>query len=107
MCEMPSVYGEAGQRARKPHICCECGRQIEIGEIYQKAAGIWEGSPQSFHTCAECWEVREDLREDLPSGYIYSEETACTLAFGNLREAIADEDREVSRWLTDTSCQPG
>ena len=97
MCDVPSVYGEGARRARKLHFCCECARQIEIGEIYQVAEGIWEDGPQSFHTCVECYEVREDLREDMPSGYVYSEETACALAFGCLRDTLAAEDFEVSR----------
>ena len=96
MCEMPTTSTMNARRAKKPHDCVECSRRIEPGEIYEHVWGIWEGTAETFHTCAECWEVRQDLREDMPSGHVYDEETSCALAFGNLREALADEDREVS-----------
>jgi len=32
--EMPTVWHEREPRARKQHICCECGRTISVGQIY-------------------------------------------------------------------------
>ncbi len=97
MCDVPSLYREGAHCARKTSVCCECRRKIEPGEIYLYAWGIWEGDSNSYCTCAECWEVREDLREDMPSGAVYDDETACALAFGCLRDALATEDLEVGR----------
>jgi hypothetical protein len=96
MCELPSIYRECALRARKVAVCCECQRQIETGEVYQYAWGIWEDNPASYRTCAECWEVREDLRNDMPSGSVYGEETACTLAFGCLRDTLETATLEAS-----------
>jgi hypothetical protein len=97
MCEIASVYRQAPHSARKPHVCCECNREINPREIYLCAWGIWEGAAETYCTCAECWEVREELRADMPSGYVYTEETACALAFGWLRDTLADQAREASR----------
>ena len=47
--------------ARKAHICCECERQIEVGEQYQKVSGIWDGEPETYKTCSECAEIRDTL----------------------------------------------
>lgn len=66
MCETPSVYREQAYVARKAHVCEECGRIIVIGELYQSVWGVWEGRGETFGTRAECWEVREDLSEDMP-----------------------------------------
>jgi hypothetical protein len=103
MCEVATIYRQGAHRARKPVACCECGRQIEPGEVYLHSWGVWEGTAEIYRTCAECWEVREDLREDMPSGYVYDEETACALAFGCLRDTLATEDLEVSREIRRTS----
>lgn len=97
MCEAPSVYRFAASQARKPHRCVECGRRIEPGEIYEYVWGVWDGTPASIHTCTECFEVRAELREDMPHGHVYDEETECALAFGNLRDALADFIRESER----------
>lgn len=48
-------------KASKPHKCCECGRQINPGECYERTAGKWEGDFHMFKTCEQC----EDLRESL------------------------------------------
>jgi hypothetical protein len=96
MCEIPRVYREQVCKAAKSYQCCECARVISVGELYQYAWGVWNGEPSAFSTCAECFEVREELRDTMPSGYVYSDETACALAFGNLREALADECREMN-----------
>ena len=91
MCDYPSVYRATVATARKPHVCVECRRRIEPGEIYEYVWGVWSGDPASIHTCAECFEVRAELFETMPSGMVYSDETACALAFGNLRETLATE----------------
>lgn len=41
-------------RARKQHKCDECGRTIEPGETYRRAAGIYEGDFWDSKMCAHC-----------------------------------------------------
>lgn len=46
-------------KARKEHKCCECRRIITKGEEYQRWAGKWDGSVESFKTCLLCVQIRE------------------------------------------------
>ncbi len=47
-------------RARKRHKCCECGGQIEVGELYEYAKGRSDGIFQDYHTCIPCARIRVD-----------------------------------------------
>ena len=60
-CEAPQAFSETIRKARKSHKCCECFRQINIGEKYQYVSGIWDGDPDSFKTCLSCYEIRNDF----------------------------------------------
>ena len=93
MCDAPTVFRATAHRARTPKVCDECRRTIEPGELYENAFGVWSGDAATYHTCAECWEVRNDLYDDLsqPDSGMYAEEVACALAFGNLREELAEQ----------------
>jgi hypothetical protein len=77
-----------GVRSATSRICCECRRAIPSGELHEYAWGICEG--ESFHerTCAECYEIREDLRSDMIDNGLYQDEIAEDLAFGGLRDAL-------------------
>ena len=50
----PEAFSETDRKARKEHICGECGRTIHPGETYHYESGIWEGEPKSHKTCADC-----------------------------------------------------
>jgi hypothetical protein len=45
--------------ARKPHVCCECGRPIAVGEKYERASGRCDGGMWSEKTCLVCAEIAE------------------------------------------------
>jgi hypothetical protein len=53
-CESPSAYSSTSRRARKAHLCYECGTGIAPGETYRYVSGIWDGSPSSYHFHTEC-----------------------------------------------------
>lgn len=55
------VIEESGHRnARKPHVCSECRRQIEIGETYYWSRGLMSGDGWwKTKQCAHC-EVGKD-----------------------------------------------
>ena len=57
----PTVFREKMVKARKQHVCYECGKRIEIGEEYQYIFGVWDGDASSFHTCEPCADLRESL----------------------------------------------
>ncbi len=47
------------RKARKPHICSECNKQIVPGEKYEHAGGKSDGDLWSFDTCVVCAEIAE------------------------------------------------
>lgn len=51
-----AVYDATDRRARKQHVCGECGRRIAPGEVYNAAGGLDSyGSGWHHHkTCAHC-----------------------------------------------------
>jgi len=84
MCESPEVYDERTVQARKAHICCECGLGIHPGERYERVRGKWSGEWLTFRTCLPCRDLRNLLLSTVP-------QYCCELAFGDLREACAEE----------------
>lgn len=51
-------YSQDIVRARKPHVCCECGEPIPVGASYQRAAGKSDGRLWSVKTCQLCADIR-------------------------------------------------
>lgn len=73
-------YHAKTRKARKPHVCCECGARIQPGQAYEHVSGKWDGAIGQFKTCSLCVEIRtkfscdgswafmrvwDSLREDL------------------------------------------
>jgi hypothetical protein len=76
-CVYPSDFYDAPEfvttslrRARKPYRCGECGDPISVGDLYEYAAGKWDGRFSCFRTCARCVNVRTDY---FPHGWSYGE----------------------------------
>jgi hypothetical protein len=42
---------------RKPHVCEQCGRRIEIGSPSHYRTGVWEGHFYAEHAHVECHEA--------------------------------------------------
>lgn len=57
--ESAECFNAVEIKSRKQHKCFECRRTIEIGEIYERATGNWDGSWNTFKTCADCLSIRE------------------------------------------------
>ena len=57
-------------KARKNHKCCECGRKIEKGEIYEYYVAVWDGDLGTFKTCKGCKIIRDEL---FCGGWTYGE----------------------------------
>lgn len=72
-------HRQKNKKARKPHVCDECNRTIEPGEIYTDTFGKSEGDIVQHCLCQHCcvpvrwliencggwvfWEVREEIEE--------------------------------------------
>lgn len=51
-------YAEKVVKARKPHRCCECGDEIGVGSLYERASGKSDGDFFAVNTCLACREIR-------------------------------------------------
>lgn len=56
-------------KARKQHVCCECGIAIEPGDEYERAFGVWDGHPDTFRTCVDCVRARRTMIEATRRAY--------------------------------------
>ena len=61
--ECPTIYSEEYPKARKSHVCCECGSVISVGEKYQRVRGLWDDFA-TFKTCMFCADLRDKARAD-------------------------------------------
>ena len=41
-------------KARKTHICQQCGRDIEPGETYRRQGMVWDGRMSASIVCLQC-----------------------------------------------------
>ena len=53
-CEPWAIYNEARRKARKTHICEECGRGIAAGEEYLRIEGLCDGKWSTYKLCQHC-----------------------------------------------------
>ena len=52
-------YSERTRRAAKPHVCCECGEAIAVGQSYEVVTGKSDGDLWTQRTCLPCVEVHK------------------------------------------------
>jgi len=57
-CDGPELYTVTKPRARKPHKCGECGREIKLSEKYENVVGLWGGRFNIHKTCSVCLDIR-------------------------------------------------
>jgi hypothetical protein len=62
--DAPDFYERKNVKARKPHHCKECHREIPVGEVYECVSGKWDGTVSTFCTCAECQDIATALSCD-------------------------------------------
>jgi hypothetical protein len=68
--DAPEFWREKSHRARKPHKCEECGREISPGEVYWYGFGKQEGSTYDSRTCAHCRVASNWLLRNC-NGFVY------------------------------------
>ena len=61
--EYSDVWIEKTVRARKEHICCECGGKIRRGEIHNTAKSLYEGEWSLLRRCPACQAAACDMEE--------------------------------------------
>ena len=78
--EMPRLITETMPKARKKHICCECGSVITPGEKYEKISGLWDKF-ETYKTCLFCAEVRQQAHSEfdlnLDEGFVFGQLWEC------------------------------
>ncbi len=90
----PSAYTAKVVKARKAHTCEECGRNIEPGENYERASGIWEDEPHTYKTCRQCLALREYVEAHIPC-FCWAHGNMIMDA-RNVLEALADSTSETA-----------
>lgn len=84
----PSYDGFTSERivkAKKQHVCVECGKTINIGEKYEYTFGVWDGEHDVYKTCCDCVSLRSIFFCD---GWYYG--MMWEMAYEIVREAITD-----------------
>lgn len=89
--EAASVYEAKDTKARRNHMCSECRRTIQPGEIYERVGMLFDGRWSRFKTCAHCMAARSWL-EKVCGGFLH----------GCVKEDLLDHWNQVgyqSKWL--------
>lgn len=67
------VVGPKPTKARKRHVCGECGREIQPGQSYWFERGVNDGCWYSWKECVPCHEIRGMFCEDVQSGNLHDD----------------------------------
>jgi len=67
-CEIPEFFSDKTPVARKVHMCCECGTEIEKGEKYYYCCGLWDGDFSQYRQHLDCLKACETFRDKLNDG---------------------------------------
>jgi hypothetical protein len=76
--------------ARKEHVCNECRRVVQPGEVYERIVMLCDGDFETAKTCTECVEARKWLLQEC-GGFIV----------GQVLEELEehwDEEVELRSW---------
>jgi hypothetical protein len=59
--ERVTLLSRTRPKARIPHVCGECGIEIQPGECYERDATVYEGLFAAYITCIPCVRVRTSM----------------------------------------------
>jgi len=59
--ERAEAFRETHVKARKPHKCECCGRQIRTGETYLRHWSVYEGNVSNAKLCSDCASDRAEF----------------------------------------------
>lgn len=74
-------------KARKDHICYECGEPILKGDSYERVTAKWDRDIDTIKTCRNCLSIREEFFCD---GYLHG------TMWDDYEEHIRYSDGEIS-----------
>ena len=92
------------RRARKPHKCCECHKEIAIGERYEHARDKFDGEMWTAETCLICAEIADAFycNGRLYGGGLWDEMESCfeSMTTGCLKQltTAAAKAELMRRW---------
>ena len=81
------LISDTKRKARKIHVCGECGRDILLGEVYEYHVGKSDGILETHKTCADCLSIRTEFFCD---GWLYG------MIRERLAEHIGEEDGDIA-----------
>lgn len=99
----PAFVSSKIHKARKLHICGECGKTIHPGDEYEYVAGLWSGILGIHKTCEVCLEIRNMF---FCEGWAYGEIHQDLYGYINYSDASVSEDclLELSKKARDIVC---
>lgn len=62
--EQPKFYRRENPKCRKVTKCCECRGEIKVGEQYHKVSGVWGAEFDTYRTCNDCEQLRDEINKD-------------------------------------------
>lgn len=77
----PEFHVVSVRKARKCHVCCECGCTITMRCQYEHVNGKWDGKVSVFKICLICREIRNNHASCSNYGELYE----------TLRECLGDD----------------
>lgn len=84
--EVCQVYEVTWRRARKAHVCCECGEAIETGQRYEYTFTVLDGEVTVYKTCGFCANEFTRLRDKHPGVEFCKTDLACILVWDMRRD---------------------
>jgi len=85
-CDRADVSTRDDRKARKPHRCIECAREIAPGETYRQDKSLYEGTWDTYKTCSHCL-VGQAWLADNCGGWV----------FGSVYEEMVEHSREYQQ----------
>lgn len=93
-------------RARKPHICTECGGAISVGEEHKRISYRFDGKFHTDRLCPPCHEAAGEFEHSLVGGMLWEsfaeawDNGAHVQACINRLETARAKEHMRQQWLT-------
>lgn len=100
-------------KARKPHRCRDCHKQIDAGILYKNIVGVWEGDFFAFKSHPECHAAHQDYNVNVLESrygdewYDLSEIEVDSWRWLLATHPIAAERLGVAAWIEDYESESG
>lgn len=106
--ETYDIYHETYPKARKPHTCVACRRDIRPGDVYTRVYILFDGSGRTVKRCLRCQSIHLHLRElcrEADYDMWPHEALNCGSSYEDEWEVPPPEDIQAIAFMTDDEAQ--